>query len=48
VKIGGEWKIKQYVLSMTVPNENVNALSKSKPIEDKLISRLSIDKNILV
>jgi hypothetical protein len=39
VKIGSEWKIKQYVLSMTVPNENVNAVIKIKtPIEDKLIS----------
>jgi hypothetical protein len=23
VKIGNDWKIKHYVLSMTVPNENV-------------------------
>jgi hypothetical protein len=39
VKIDGEWKIKHYVLSMTVPNENVNAVIKIKaPIEDKLIS----------
>jgi ketosteroid isomerase-like protein len=39
VKIGREWKIKQYVLSMTVPNENANVVIKIKaPIEDKLIS----------
>jgi hypothetical protein len=39
VKIDGKWKIKHYVLSMTVPNENVNAVIKIKaPIEDKLIS----------
>lgn len=39
VKIGGEWKIKHYVLSMTVPNDDVNAVIKIKaPIEDKLIS----------
>ena len=38
VKIGGEWKIKHYVLSMTVPNDDVNAVIKIKaPIEDKLI-----------
>jgi hypothetical protein len=39
VKIDGEWKIKHYVLSMTIPNKNVNAVIKIKePIEDKLIS----------
>jgi hypothetical protein len=38
VKIGGEWKIKHYVLSMTIPNDDVNAVIKIKaPIEDKLI-----------
>jgi hypothetical protein len=39
VKIDGEWKIKHYVLSMTIPNKNVGAVIKIKePIEDKLIS----------
>jgi hypothetical protein len=39
VKIDDEWKIKHYVLSMTVPNEDVNAVIKIKaPIEDALIS----------
>lgn len=38
VKIGKEWKIKHYVLSMTVPNDNVDAVIKIKaPIEDKLL-----------
>ncbi|MEZ7499672.1 nuclear transport factor 2 family protein [Flavobacterium sp. Arc3] len=38
-KIEGEWKIKHYVLSMTIPNENVSEVTKIKaPIEDKLIS----------
>jgi len=39
VKIGSAWKIKHYVLSMTIPNENVNEVIKIKaPIEDKLMS----------
>lgn len=41
VKIGKEWKIKHYVLSMTVPNDNVDAVIKIKaPIEDKLLKNL--------
>ncbi|BFM43249.1 nuclear transport factor 2 family protein [Flavobacterium sp. CFS9] len=41
VKIGKEWKIQHYVLSMTVPNEEVNAAIKIKaPIEDVLIAKL--------
>ncbi|WHF51699.1 nuclear transport factor 2 family protein [Chryseobacterium gotjawalense] len=40
-KIGGKWKIKQYVLSMTIPNEVSNEVTKIKtPIEDLLISEL--------
>lgn len=40
-KIGGKWKIKQYVLSMTVPNDVSNEVTKIKsPIEDALISEL--------
>lgn len=41
VKIGKEWKIKHYVLSMTVPNDNVNEVVKIKaPIEDALMHKL--------
>jgi len=37
----GVWKIAQYVLSMTVPNENVEAVIKVKsPIEDPLIEKI--------
>ena len=41
VKIGTEWKIKQYVLSMTIPNENSNEVVKVKStLEDALIQTL--------
>jgi hypothetical protein len=44
VKIGQTWKIKHYVLSMTVPNDNTKEVVKIKTvIEDKLID--SIKKN---
>ena len=37
----GQWKIKHYVLSMTVPNDNTDEVVKVKaPIEDKLITAL--------
>ncbi len=37
----GQWKIKHYVLSMTIPNDNVNEVIKIKaPIEDALIDTL--------
>lgn len=40
-KSNNEWKIKHYVLSMTIPNENVDAVIKIKaPIEDALIDKL--------
>ncbi|MDP2453364.1 MULTISPECIES: nuclear transport factor 2 family protein [unclassified Kaistella] len=40
-KIGTQWKIKQYVLSMTVPNDVSNEIIKIKtPIEDVIISGL--------
>ena len=40
-KIGGKWKIKQYVLSMTVPNDVSNEVIRIKtPIEDKLLQTL--------
>lgn len=43
VKIGQEWKIKQYVLSMTIPNENSGEVIKVKaPIEDAMIKKLQV------
>ena len=41
VKEGKIWKIKHYVLSMTIPNDNTNDVIKIKaPIEDALIDKL--------
>lgn len=41
IKVGKEWKIQHYVLSMTIPNDEVNAVIKIKaPIEDALIAKL--------
>ncbi|HEX8014720.1 MAG TPA: nuclear transport factor 2 family protein [Flavobacterium sp.] len=41
VKVGKEWKIQHYVLSMTIPNDEVDAIVKVKaPIEDLLIAKL--------
>jgi ketosteroid isomerase-like protein len=38
VKIGNEWKVKQYVLSLTIPNETIDEVVKIKsPIEDAII-----------
>jgi hypothetical protein len=40
-KINGNWKVKQYVLSVTVPNEVVDKVVVEKaPIEDALIQKL--------
>lgn len=40
-KIGGKWKIRQYVLSATVPNDVIDEVTKMKaPIEDPIISKL--------
>ncbi|WP_346984867.1 nuclear transport factor 2 family protein [Chryseobacterium sp. POE27] len=40
-KINGQWKVKQYVLSVTVPNEIVDKVVVEKtPIEDTLIKQL--------
>ena len=40
VKIGKNWKIKHYVLSMTIPNDNSDAVVKIKTtIEDELIQK---------
>lgn len=41
VKVGKEWKIQHYVLSMTIPNDEVDAATKIKTtIEDVLIAKL--------
>jgi ketosteroid isomerase-like protein len=41
VKIGKEWKIKHYVLSMTIPNDNTNEVVKIiAPIEDALLQKM--------
>lgn len=40
-KINGQWKVKQYVLSVTVPNEVVDkVVSEKAPIEDTLIQKM--------
>ena len=40
-KINGKWKIRQYVLSVTVPNEVIDEVTKIKaPIEDAMIQKL--------
>ena len=41
VQENGQWKIKHYVLSMTVPNDNVDEVVKIKaPLEDALMESL--------
>lgn len=40
-KQGKDWKIEQYVLSMTIPNDNVDSVVKIKaPIEEALMKKL--------
>ena len=40
VKIGKDWKIKHYVLSMTIPNDNTDEVIKIiAPIEDALLKK---------
>lgn len=42
VKQGNRWKVQQYVLSMTIPNSEVDPVVKIKaPVEDSLIQVLS-------
>lgn len=42
-KIGGKWKVKQYVLSMTIPNDVIKDVLKVKsPIEDELLKKLKL------
>ena len=41
VKVRNEWKIQHYVLSISIPNDNSDAVVKIKsPIEDSLIKKL--------
>lgn len=45
IQINGKWKIKHYVLSMTIPNDKTDDVIKIKaPIEDALISTLKEKK----
>ena len=45
IKIGKEWKIKHYVLSATIPNNNINEVVKIKtPIEDALLRNMRGNK----
>lgn len=40
-KVGNQWKIKQYVLSATIPNDVIDNVTKIKtPIEDAIILNL--------
>jgi ketosteroid isomerase-like protein len=42
-KIKGEWKIKHYVLSMTIPNDNTKEVIKIKEvIENPIIDKLAV------
>jgi hypothetical protein len=42
VKQGDDWKVKQYILSTMVPNDDLDAVIKIKAnIEDSLIKQLS-------
>ncbi len=42
IKVGKQWKIQHYVLSMTIPNDNSGDVIKTKSlIEDKLIEKLN-------
>lgn len=44
-KINGQWKVRQYVLSVTVPNEVVDKVVEIKaPIEDSLIKDMNTKK----
>ena len=42
IKVGDEWKIQQYILSATIPNEQMDSIAKHKGlIEDPIINKLS-------
>lgn len=41
VKQGNEWKLKQYILSTTIPNDQLDSIIRIKaPVEDALIKKL--------
>lgn len=43
VKQGNDWKVQQYILSTTVPNEILDSVIKIKmPVEDSIIKMLSM------
>ncbi len=43
IKIGKEWKIKHYVLSMTIPNDNsIEVIKVKASIEDAVIKKLQV------
>lgn len=45
VKQGNDWKVQQYILSTTVPNNLLDTVIKFKaPIEDSLINKLTLKK----
>ncbi len=45
VKEGSDWKIAQYILSTTIPNEQIDSIVQIKaPLEDKLIEKFSASK----
>lgn len=42
VKVGNDWKVQQYVLSTTIPNDVLDSIIKIKtPVEDSIIKKLS-------
>lgn len=42
VKQGDDWKVQQYILSTTIPNEQLDSIVKIKtPLEDAIIKKLS-------
>ena len=49
VNVKGNWKIKQYVLSATIPNEKMGSVIKIKaPIEDALMETMKNNKLVIV
>ena len=45
VKKGPDWKLKQYILSTTVPNNQLDSVAVNKaPVEDSIINRLKATK----
>jgi hypothetical protein len=46
VKEANGWKLMQYILSTTVPNEIIDSVTKMKaPIKDKLVERFTSKQN---